>query len=81
MGAFKIFRRLADLLDVDDYDLASNNTPISDALSAKADSDNVPATDPSGITGADKITNIVSLTQAEYDAIGTPDASTLYVIT
>lgn len=36
-------------------------------------------TDVTGITGADAITNIVSLTQAEYDAI-TPDASTLYVI-
>ena len=33
-----------------------------------------------GITGADAITNMVSLTQAEYDAI-TPNASTLYVIT
>ncbi len=36
--------------------------------------------DPSGVTGADAITNVMSLTQAEYDAI-TPDASTLYVIT
>lgn len=35
----------------------------------------------SGITGADVIANIVSLTQAEYDDIATPDASTLYVIT
>ena len=35
--------------------------------------------DPSGVTGADQITNIISLTQAEYDAI-TPDAATLYVI-
>ena len=34
-----------------------------------------------GITGADRVTNIVSLTQAEYDAIGSPDASTLYIIT
>jgi hypothetical protein len=34
-----------------------------------------------GITGADAITNIVSLTQAEYDDIGTPNASTLYIIT
>ena len=33
-----------------------------------------------GITGADQITNIVSLTQAEYDAIGSPSATTLYVI-
>lgn len=36
--------------------------------------------DPSAVTGADQITNIMSLTQAEYDAIGTPDAATLYVI-
>lgn len=36
--------------------------------------------DPSGVTGADAVTNVMSLTQAEYDAI-TPDASTLYVIT
>jgi hypothetical protein len=37
--------------------------------------------DPTGITGADALTNIVSLTQAEYDAIATPSATTLYVIT
>jgi hypothetical protein len=36
--------------------------------------------DPTGVTGADAITNIMSLTQAEYDAIVTPDAATLYVI-
>jgi hypothetical protein len=34
-----------------------------------------------GITGADAVTNIVSLTQAEYDAIGSPSASTFYIIT
>lgn len=39
------------------------------------------ASDPTGITGADAITNIVSLTQAEYDAIGTPSATTFYVVT
>jgi hypothetical protein len=33
-----------------------------------------------GITGADQITNLVSLAQAEYDAIGSKNASTLYVI-
>jgi hypothetical protein len=33
-----------------------------------------------GITGADAITNMVSLTQAEYDAIVSPNASTFYVI-
>ena len=37
--------------------------------------------DPTGVTGADAIANIISLTQAEYDAIATPDAATLYIIT
>jgi hypothetical protein len=36
--------------------------------------------DNAGITGADKITNIVSLTQAEYNALATKNATTLYVI-
>lgn len=35
---------------------------------------------PAGITGATQVTNVVSISQADYDAIGTPDASTLYVI-
>ena len=34
----------------------------------------------SGITGADAITNAVSLTAAEYAAIGTKSATTLYII-
>jgi len=33
-----------------------------------------------GITGADAITNVVSLTAAEYAAIGTKSATTLYII-
>ncbi len=37
--------------------------------------------DPAGVTGADTIINMMSLTQAEYDAIGAPDATTFYVIT
>jgi len=36
--------------------------------------------DPTGVTGADAVTNIISLTQAEYDDI-TPNSSTLYAIT
>lgn len=40
----------------------------------------IPKSDPSAVTGADSITNIMSLTQLEYDAIVTPDPSTLYVI-
>lgn len=35
----------------------------------------------SGISGADQIVNMVSLTQAEYDAIVSPDSSTFYIIT
>jgi len=35
--------------------------------------------DTTGITGADQVTNMVTLTQAEYDAI-TPNASTVYFI-
>jgi hypothetical protein len=35
--------------------------------------------DITGISGADRVTNIISLTQAEYNAI-TPDSATLYVI-
>lgn len=37
------------------------------------------ASDPTVVTGADQITNIISLSQAEYDAI-TPVSGTLYVI-
>lgn len=33
-----------------------------------------------GITGADQITNMVSLTQAEYNAIPTKSATTFYII-
>lgn len=31
------------------------------------------------VTATD-VTNIVQLTQAEYDALGTPDSTTLYII-
>jgi hypothetical protein len=37
--------------------------------------------DTSVATGADAVTNIVSLTTAEYNAIGSPDAATLFLIT
>lgn len=57
-----------------------NLSDVADAPTARTNL-SVPATDPTGVTGADQITNIMSLTQAEFDAIGTPNASTLYVIT
>lgn len=34
-----------------------------------------------GAVAGDGVTDIVALTQSEYDAIDTPDATTLYVIT
>ena len=48
---------------------------MADEIQSKPDSD------PTGVTGADAVTNIISLTQAEYDAIGSPNASTFYIIT
>ena len=44
-------------------------------------SEGIVTSDISGITGAGVISNIVSLTQADYDAISTPDSTTLYLIT
>ncbi len=58
----------------------SANTNVA-ANTAKVGVTNEPSSDPSGVTGADAIINIMSLTQAEYDAIGTPNASTFYIIT
>ena len=40
---------------------------------------NLVESDATGVTGADVITNMMSLTTAEYAAI-TPDAATLYII-
>ena len=50
-----------------------------DGIEAGAEVNTVDS-DPTGVTGADAITNIISLTTAEYGAI-TPDSATLYVIT
>lgn len=45
------------------------------------DDANVVRSNTTGIAGADPILNVVSLTQAEYDAIAVKDPQTLYVIT
>lgn len=58
----------------------SHSHPIGDVTGLQTALDMKVDSDPTGITGADQITNMVSLTTAEYGAI-TPDASTLYVIT
>ena len=59
---------------------ATSVQPNDNVSTLTNDADYLPS-DPTGVTGADVITNIMSLTQAEYDAIATPDASTLYIIT
>jgi hypothetical protein len=60
--------------------LAADITDFSTAADARITASNKVASNITGITGADQITNIVSLTQAEYNAIVTKNASTLYVI-
>jgi len=66
--------------EITDYPWSAGDKTKLDGIEAGAQV-NVVDSDPTGVTGADQITNIISLTQAEYDAIGAPDASTLYVIT
>ena len=69
------------------YDSAFTGVQI-DAALTKAISATQPGdlalmveSDVTGVTGADAVSNIMSLTQAEYDAIGTPNAATIYAIT
>ena len=54
---------------IDDADAAASRSTLSACK-----------TDATGITGATAISNIVSISQANYDLIGTPDSATLYVI-
>jgi hypothetical protein len=50
------------------------------AVSLSASDVGAPASNTTGITGAAAITNIVSLTAAQYTALGTKSATTLYII-
>ena len=59
--------------------LADSATQPGDNVSTLTNDAAYVPSNPTGVTGADAITNIMSLTQAEYDAI-TPNASTLSVI-
>lgn len=60
--------------------VAADVTDFSAAADARIAASNKVSSNVAGITGADQITNVVSLTQAEYNAIPTKNASTLYVI-
>jgi len=67
----------AALADLPSY----GRTLIANASAADARTDLlVPASDNTGVTGADNISNMMSLTAAEYAAIGAPNASTVYFI-
>ena len=61
--------------------LADSSVQPSDNVSTLTNDAGYIESDPTGVTVADAITNIISLTQAEYDAIATPDAATIYNIT
>ena len=63
-----------------DYATAAQGA-LADSATQPDDISLMVVSDPTGVTGADAITNIMRLTQAEYDAIVTPDASTIYAIT
>jgi hypothetical protein len=59
--------------------VAADVTDFSTAADARIAASDKVSSNTTGVTGADAITNMLSLTQAEYDAI-TPNASTFYVI-
>lgn len=69
----------ADAVGLGNVDNTSDaDKPVSDDTQAALDLK--VSSDITGISGADAITNMVSLTQAEYDLL-TPSATTFYVIT
>jgi hypothetical protein len=63
---------------------ATGATGVSGGLGSTGATGSTPAniilSDTTGLTGATQLTNIVQITQAGYNLIGTPNANTLYVI-
>lgn len=62
------------------FDAAAGEAPVTSTWQQVVDGLTLVRSNITGITGADRVTNIVTLTQAEYDAIGAPSASTIYFI-
>lgn len=63
------------------FQLSGVSPSTSRTLSIPNRSGTVVVSDTTAGTGSDVVNNIVSLTQAEYNAIVSPDPSTLYLIT
>jgi len=77
MAAFKIFRKFADLLDRSTVDLPSINTPIADALAAKAASADLSTVATSGSYADLSGTPTVPTTVAELSDVTIYDFATL----
>ena len=56
------------------------NSAITKKISLSQITDGLVESDTTGITGASGINNIVSISQANYNNIATPDPNTLYFI-
>ena len=59
---------------------AKASLALADTATQPADIANMLESDATGITGASAVTNVVSISQADYNSL-TPDASTFYIIT
>jgi hypothetical protein len=63
-----------------DFPPSSHTHAISDVTSLQTSLDDKAASITTGITGASKITNMVSLTEASYTALSVKNTTTLYVV-
>lgn len=75
---------VTNVAQIKSFDSANYATAAQGALADSAvqpqDIANNITSNPAGVSGANAITNIISLTQSDYDAILAPDPSTFYVI-
>ncbi|MEO0861530.1 MAG: hypothetical protein AAFY65_13015 [Pseudomonadota bacterium] len=85
MKISKIVATLPGTLDADTVYLVRVDTGFdifaTDNTGTVAYAHNAVLSKVSGITGATKVSNIVGISQAAYDALGAPDPGTLYLIT
>jgi hypothetical protein len=79
-GAGQINISNANVTGTTTYESTAGWTYAGSSASAHRTAIQAPGSVTTGVTGADAISNIISLTAAEYAAIGTKDAATLYVI-